>query len=138
MTIDPAQIALDLMTRSTPRGEGATRDSVSAVLEADYTDDAEQVNGFGVYSAGRDAILAAAEKAAIANRTVGMESRIVSASQLAENVILAHVLSSARVPEGPLAGTVTFRFTVVVVNIGGNWKIRSSTTTLVTGDGHEN
>ena len=137
MAIDPAQIALDLITRSTPQGEGATRDSVSAVLEADYTDDAEQVNGFGVYSAGRDAILAAADKAAIANKTVGIESRVVSASRLAETVILAHVLSSARIPEGPFASSVRFRFTLVIVSIGGSWKIRSSSTTLVS-ESHEN
>ena len=131
MAIDPAQIAFNLITRSTPRGEGATRDSIKAVLEADYTDDAEQVNAFGVYSSGRDAILAAAEKAVIANRTAGVESRIVSASRLADNVILAHILSSANVPEGPLAGSVRFRFTLVIVDVGGSWKIRSSTTTLV-------
>ena len=136
MAIDPAQIALDLITRSTPQGEGATTDSVRAVLEADYTDDAEQVNGFGVYSAGRDAILAAAAKAAIANKTVGIESGVVSASRLAENVILAHVLSSARIPEGPFAGSVRFRFTLVIVSIGGSWKIRSSSTTLVS-ESHE-
>ena len=110
---------------------------MSAVLDADYTDDAEHVNGFGVYSAGRDAILAAAEKAAIANKTVRIESRVVSASRLAETVILAHVSSSARIPEGPFAGSVRFRFTLVIVSIGGSWKIRSSSTTLVS-ESHEN
>ena len=134
MAIDPAQIALDLVTRSTPQGDGATRDSLRAVLEADYTDDAEQVNGFGVYSSGRNAILAAAEQAAIANKTVGIESRVVSANRLADNVILAHVLSRARVPEGPFVGTVQFRFTLVIVSIEGSWKIRSSSTTLVGGN----
>jgi hypothetical protein len=134
MVADAEQIALDLINRSTPRGE-ATRESISGVLEADYTEDAEQVNGLRVYSVGRDAILAAAEKAVIANKTVGVESRIVSASQLAENVILAHVLSSAEVPEGPLAGKVRFRFTLVIIKTGGSWRIRSSSTTLISSQG---
>jgi hypothetical protein len=108
MVIDAAQIALDLINRSTPRGEGDTRETIRAVLEADYTEDAEQVNGFGVYSVGRDAMLAAAEKAAIANKTAGIDSRVVSANQLADNVILAHVLSSANVPERPFARSSIF------------------------------
>ena len=135
MVVDAAQIALDLINRSTPRGEGATRESIRAVLEADYTEDAEQVNALGVYSVGRDAILSAAEKAAIAHKTVGIDSTVVSASQLADNVILAHVLSTAEVPEGPFAGKVRFRFTLVIVNTGGSWKIRSSSTTLISGPG---
>jgi uncharacterized protein (TIGR02246 family) len=132
--VDPAKIALDLWTRSTPKaGEVASRATVKAALEAAYTEDAEQVNGFGVYSSGREPMLAAAENAVIANRTAGFESTITSATLLADNVILAHALGSAEVPEGPLAGRgrVQFRFTLVIVKQDGAWKIRSASTTLV-------
>jgi hypothetical protein len=39
-----------------------------ALLEATSTNDIEQVNGFGVYSKGRDAVFAAAQKAVGANK----------------------------------------------------------------------
>jgi hypothetical protein len=100
-------------------------------LEADYTDDVEQVNGLGVYSRGRVAIFDAAQKAVGTGKTVGLHSEIISAGFLADDVILAHVLSIANVPEGSLAGEVKFRFTLIIVNQGGVWKIRSSSTTLV-------
>ena len=126
-SIDPAQIALDLWLRSTPKGEGISR----ALLEADYTEDVEQVNGFGVYSRGREAVFAAAQQAVDADKTVGLDTNVVSASLLAPNVILAHLLSSADIPQGPLAGRMEFRFTVVIVNRNRAWQIRSASTTLV-------
>jgi hypothetical protein len=126
-TVDPAKIALDLWTRLTPTGEGLSM----ALLEATSTNDIEQVNGFGVYSKGRDAVLAAAQKAVGANKTVGLDNQIVSASLLAPSVILAHILSSAEVPQGPLAGKIQFRFTLVIVKQDDTWKLRSSSTTLV-------
>ena len=125
--VDPAQIALDLWTRSTPKGEGISRE----LLEADYTADVEQVNGFGVYSKGREAVFAAAQKAVGASKTVGLDSQVVSASLLEPNVILAHILSSADAPQGPSAGKLQFRFTLVIVNEDGMWKIRSTSTTVV-------
>jgi hypothetical protein len=126
-TVDPAKIALDLWTRLTPTGEGLSM----ALLEATSTNDIEQVNGFGVYSKGRDAVFAAAQKAVGANKTVGLDNQIVSASLLAPSVILAHILSSAEVPQGPLAGKIQFRFTLVIVKQDDTWKLRSSSTTLV-------
>ena len=102
-----------------------------ALLEATSTNDIEQVNGFGVYSKGRDAVFAAAQKAVGANKTVGLDNQIVSASLLAPSVILAHILSSADVPQGPLAGQIQFRFTLVIVRHDDAWKLRSSSTTLV-------
>ena len=126
-SIDPAQIALDLAIRSTPKGEGISR----ALLEADYTEDVEQVNGFGVYSTGREAVFAAAQQAAGADKTVGLDTKVVSASLLAPNVILAHLLSSADIPQGPLAGKRQFRFTLVILNRDGAWQVRSTSTTLV-------
>jgi hypothetical protein len=125
--VDPAKIALDLWTRLTPTGQGLPM----ALLEATSTNDIEQVNGFGVYSRGRDAVFAAAQKAVGANKTVGLDNQIVSASLLAPSVILAHLLSSAEVPAGPLAGKIQFRFTLVIVKQDDAWKLRSSSTTLV-------
>jgi uncharacterized protein (TIGR02246 family) len=125
--MDPAQVALELVTRSTPSGEAPPR----SLLEADYTEDAEQVNGLGMYSAGREAIISTVEKVVGAAKTVGIKNEVVSASLLADRVILAHVLSSAHVAAGPNAGDMQFRFTLVIVRDGDTWKIRSSSTTPV-------
>jgi len=126
-TVDPAQIALDLWTRLTPKGEGPSM----ALLEATSTEDVEQVNGIGVYSKGREAVFAAAQKAVGGDKTVGLESDVVSAGLLAPNVILAHIVSSAEIPGWPRTLKIQFRFTLVIVNQNGTWKIRSSSTTLV-------
>jgi len=127
-SFDPVvQIALDLWIRSTPKRDGISRE----LLETDYTEDIEQVNGFGVYSRGREAVFTAAQKAVGASKTIGLDTKVVSTSLLAPNVILAHLLSSAEVPQGPHAGKVEFRFTLVILNQIGEWKIRSASTTLV-------
>jgi uncharacterized protein (TIGR02246 family) len=125
--MDPAQIALELVTRSTPSGEAPPR----SLIEADYTEDAEQVNGLGRYSAGREAIISTVQKVVGAAKTVGIKNEVVNAALLAERVILAHVLSSAHGSTGPNAGHVKFRFTLVIVRDGDTWKIRSSSTTPV-------
>jgi uncharacterized protein (TIGR02246 family) len=127
MSVDPVQIAFDLVTRSTPSGQAPTR----SLLEADYTEDAEQVNGLGMYSAGREMIIATVQKVVGAAQTVGIKNEVVSATLLADSVILAHVLSSAHVAAGPSAGDVQFRFTLVIVRDGDAWRIRSSSTTPV-------
>jgi len=127
MSVDPARIALDLVLRSTPAGGAPSR----SIIETDYTHDAEQVNGLGTYSAGREAIISTVQKVMGTAKTVGIKSEVVSATLLADGVILAHVLSSANVPEGPAPGIRQFRFTLVIVRDGTTWKIRSSSTTLV-------
>jgi uncharacterized protein (TIGR02246 family) len=126
-TVDPARIALDLWSRLTPRGTGPSM----ALLAATCTADVEQVNGFGVYSKGREALFAAAQQAVVKDKTVGLESTVASANLLAADVILAHIVSSAEIPDGPRAGQIQFRFTLVIVNQDEAWKIRSMSTTLV-------
>ena len=103
-SFDPVvQIALDLWIRSTPKRDGISRE----LLETDYTEDIEQVNGFGVYSRGREAVFTAAQKAVGASKTIGLDTKVVSTSLLAPNVILAHLLSSAEVPQGPHAAAAS-------------------------------
>jgi len=63
--IDPAQIALDLSNRLTPRGQAPSRN----LFEATLTEDVEQVNAFGMYSRGRDTVWATGQKTIGATRT---------------------------------------------------------------------
>jgi len=58
-------------------------------------------------------------------------SRLTSADLLVPDVILAHIVSSAEIPDGPRAGKIQFRFTLVIVNQDETWKIRSMSTTWV-------
>jgi hypothetical protein len=126
-TADPARIALDLWSRLTPTGAGPSM----ALLEATCTADVEQINGFGVYSKGREAVFAAAQQVVGKDKTVGLESIVTSADLLVPDVILAHIVSSAEIPDGPRAGKIQFRFTLVIVNQDETWNIRSMSTTLV-------
>ena len=99
------------------------------MFEATLTEDVEQVNAFGVYTKGRDAVWATAQKTIGATKTTGLSSEVVSASLLASDVLLAHVLSSAE--SGANGEKIQFRFMLVIVRQDGAWKIRSSETTLV-------
>ena len=124
-TVDPAQIALDLSTRLAPKGEAPSR----TLIDATVTEDIEQVNAFGAYSQGREAVWATAQKTISATKTVGLTSEVVSASLITPNVILAHMLSTAE--GGPSGPPVRFRFMMVIVNHGNTWRIRSMATTLM-------
>src|SRR5262245_34491687 len=111
MSGDGAQIVLDLMSRLTASGNAPSRQSIEAVR----TEDAEQVNALGMYSAGREAIISTAQRVIGAAKTVGTTSEIVSATLLRDDVILAHVLSVARVSPDGETRDVQFRFTIVMV-----------------------
>jgi hypothetical protein len=80
---------------------------------------------------GREAVFAAAQQAVNKDKTVGLESTVSSANLLAADVILAHIVSSAETPDGPRAGKIQFRFTLIIVNQDETWKIRSMSTTLI-------
>ena len=126
-TVDPAKIALDLWTRLTPTGEGCQWLSLRPRPRMTSNRSMASVCIPRVETQ----CLPQRKKAVGANKTVGLDNQIVSASLLAPSVILAHILSSAEVPQGPLAGKIQFRFTVVIVKQNDAWKLRSSSTTLV-------
>ncbi len=56
---------------------------------------------------------------------------VIQANPIDTNTILAHIRASLDTPSGPLAGKTNSTITLVLVQQGGDWKIRGFHNTLV-------
>ena len=101
---------------------------------AAFTADADFVDVRGVHHKGR-AEIADGHQAIF--DTVYKDSTVryepVSAASVADGCLLGHATATLEVPAGPLQGTHHALLSVVIVDDGGTWKVRSFHNTLVTG-----
>ena len=125
---EPHKVAASIISRLVRAWNTAD----GAAWGAEFVEDADFVNIFGVQRRGRTEI----EKrhqyvfdVLFAGSTCDMV--LVDARPLASTVILAHSKSVLKIPAGPMAGEQLNRQTVVIVRDRNGWRIAAYHNTLV-------
>jgi uncharacterized protein (TIGR02246 family) len=112
--------------------QDAWNEADSHAFAAPFASDADFVNVYGMHARGRDAIQQGHDFI-LKGPYAGSTNRytLESVRLLRPGVAVAHVHAALAIPGGPMAGEHQARYSMVLVETGGEWEIASFHNTFI-------